>query len=189
MNELFASIKAFIEKVNLIVLLLSLAVGILIFKVWSDWLWAGFAFCLAYPCIAGIHKLIVYQYKEHQAKASIEKRNAQIEKEKQAKEEQTKAHLCTIYESLSSDTKKGLIILYRLAEPEGGFINSRILNKDNENYQFIWSAICDIYTRNFNNPYVYKEDMLNQSIIHIDPDFYKILEEKSKTFKYIKYHG
>lgn len=183
MNEFFASIKALIEKVNLIVLVLSLAVSIFVFKVWlTDLVWAAFVFCLAYPCITGIHKLIVHQYKEHQAKASIEKRNAQIEKEKQAKEEQTKAHLCTIYESLSSDTKKGLIILYRLAEPEGGFKNSRILNKDNENYQFIWSAICDIYTRNFNNPYVYKEDMLNQSIIHIAPDFYKVLEEKSKTF-------
>ena len=87
MNEFFASIKALIEKVNLIVLLLSLAVSIFVFKVWlTDLVWAAFVFCLAYPCIAGIHKLIVYQYKEHRAKVNIEKRKAQIEKEKQAKE-------------------------------------------------------------------------------------------------------
>ena len=184
MNEFFASIKALIEKVNLIVLLLSLAVSILVFKVWlTDLVWAAFALCLAYPCIAGIHKLIVYQYREHQAKARIEKRNAQIEKEKQAKEEQTKAHLCTIYESLSDDAKKGLIMLYRLPIPKDGFLNARIVHPDSEEHKQIWSAVCRTYSIIIgNNTLVWRDSILNQ-IIHIDPDFYKVLGEKSKTFE------
>lgn len=183
MNEFFTSIKALIEKVNLIVLLLSLAVSIFVFKVWlTDLVWAAFVFCLAYPCIAGIHKLIVYQYKEHQAKVSIEKRNAQIEKEKQAKEEQTKAHLCTIFESLSDEAKKGLIMLYRLPVPKDGFLNARIVNNDCEEHNLIWSSICKAYSIIIgNNTLVWRDSILNQ-IIHIDPDFYKVLEEKSKTF-------
>ena len=182
MNEFFASIKALIEKVNLIVLLLSLAVSIFVFKVWlTDLVWAAFVFCLAYPCITGIHKLIVHQYKEHQAKASIEKRNAQIEKEKQAKEEQTKAHLCTIFESLSDEAKKGLIMLYRLPVPKDGFFNARIVNNDCEEHKQIWNSISTAYSIRIGNTLVWRDSMLNQ-IIHIDPDFYKVLEEKSKTF-------
>lgn len=183
MNEFFASIKALIEKVNLIVLLLSLAISILVFKVCQpDIIWAIFAFCVAYPCIAGIHKLIVFQYKEHQAKISVKKRNAQIEKEKQAKDEQTKAHLCTIFESLSDDAKIGLIMLYRLPVPKDGFLNARIVNNDCEEHNLIWSSICKAYSIIIgNNTLVWRDSLLNQ-IIHIDPDFYKVLEEKSKTF-------
>ena len=184
MNEFFASIKALIETVNLIVLLLSLAVSIFVFKVWlTDLVWGGFVFCLAYPCIAGIHKLIVYQYKEHRAKVNIEKRKAQIEKEKQAKEEQIKAHLCTIFESLSDEAKKGLIMLYRLPVPKDGFLNARIINEDSEEHNQIWSAVCKAYSiRIGSNTLVWRDSLLNK-IIHIDPDFYLVLEEKSKTFE------
>ena len=183
MNELFASIKAFIEKVNLIVLLLSLAVGILIFKVWSDWLWAGFAFCLAYPCIAGIHKFIVYQYKEHRAKIEVEKHNAKLAKQKEEKDNLTKAHLNTIFESLSNEAKRGLILLYRLPIPKDGILNARIINPDSEEHNQIWNAVCKAYSiRIGNNTLVWRDSLLNQ-IIHIDPDFYIVLEEKSKTFE------
>ena len=184
MNEFFASIKALIEKVNLIVLLLSLAVSILLFKVWlPDLLWAGFTFCLAYPCIAGIHKFIVYQYKEHSAKVYLKKRELEKAKEKQAKDEQTMAHLNTVYESLSYDAKKGLIMLYRLPIPKDGFLNARIVDTNCEEHRLIWNAVCKAYSVIIgNNTLVWRDSMLNQ-IIHIDPDFYKVLEEKSKTFK------
>lgn len=184
MSEFVASIKAIIEKVNLIVLLLSLAVSILLFKVWlHDLVWAAFAFCLAYPCIAGIHKLIVFQYKEHQAKISVKRRNAQIEKEKHEKEEHTKAYLCTIYESLPEESKKGLIMLYRLPIPKEGFLNARIVHPDSEEHKQIWSTVCRAYSIVIgNNTLVWRDSILNQ-IIHIDPDFYKVLEDKSKTFE------
>ncbi len=183
MSEFFASIKAFIEKVNLIVLLLSLAVAIFVFKIWlPDLLWAAFVFCLAYPCIAGLQKGIVYWYNERKAKEYLEKRNAQKEKEAKEKEEHTKAHLCTIYESLPEESKKGLIMLYRLPIPKDGFLNARIVHPDSEEHKQIWSAVCRAYSIVIgNNTLVWRDSILNQ-IVHIDPDFYKVLEEKSKTY-------
>ena len=183
MNEFFASIKALIEKVNLIVLLLSLAVGILVYKVCSDLLWAGFALCITYPCIAGIHKLIVYQYNERRAKKQLKKREIEKAREKQEKDDLTKAHLSTIFESLSNEAKRGLILLYRLPIPKDGILNARIINPDSEEHNQIWDAVCKAYSiRIGSNTLVWRESLLNQ-IIHIDPDFYRVLEEKSKTFE------
>lgn len=184
MSEFFASIKALIEKINLIVSLLSVAVAILIYKIWlPDILWAVFAFSLAYCLIAGVHKLIVHLYKEYCAKKEVKKYNAKKAKEKQEKEEHTKAYLCTIYESLSDDTKKGLIMLYRLPIPKDGVLNARIVDMNNEEHQLIWSYVCKAYSIIIgNNTLVWRDSILNQ-IIHIDPDFYKVLEEKSKTFE------
>ena len=46
MGEFFASIKAFLEKVNLITFLLALAVAIAVYQLLvRDWLWALFGFC------------------------------------------------------------------------------------------------------------------------------------------------
>lgn len=186
MNDFFSSIKALIEKVDLIVLLLSLAISIFVFNVWlPHTLWAVFVFCIAYPCIAGVQKLIVYGYNEYKAKKYIAKQETKKVKEEQEKEEQTMAHLCTIFESLPYDTKKGLIMLYQMPEPDGGFKNTRILTENNEDYQYILKAISIVGSRNINYPYVYREDMLNPSVFYINVDFYKVLEEKSKTFEMI----
>lgn len=184
MNDFFSSIRALIEKVDLITLLLSLAISIFVFNVWIPHsLWAVFVFCVAYPCIAGVHKLIVYRYNEYKEKKYIAKQEIKKVKEEQEKEEQTKAHLCTIFESLPHDTKKGLIMLYQMPEPDGGFKNTRILTESNDNYQYILNAISIVGSRNINNPYVFRENMLNPSIYYIDVDFYRVLEEKSKTFE------
>ena len=89
MNDFFSSIKALVEKVDLIVLLLSLAISIFVFNVWIPHsLWAVFVFCIAYPCIAGVHKLIVYGYHERKAKIYIAK-----EERKKIKEEQEMGNL------------------------------------------------------------------------------------------------
>lgn len=184
MNDFFSSIKALVEKVDLIVLLLSLAISIFVFNVWIPHsLWAVFVFCIAYPCIAGVHKLIVYGYHERKAKIYIAKQERKKIKEEQEKEEQTKAHLCTIFESLPPETKKGLIMLYQIPEPDGGFKNTRILTESNDNYQYILNAISIVGSRNINHPYVYRENMLNPSVFYIDVDFYKVLEEKAKIIE------
>ena len=58
MGEFFASIKAFLEKVNLITFLLALAVAIAVYQLLvRDWLWALFAFCISYAVFAGVHYL------------------------------------------------------------------------------------------------------------------------------------
>lgn len=184
MNDFFAFIKALIEKVNLIVLLLSVAVGILVYKIWlPDSLWAICAFCVAYPCLWGIYSFIAYQYNEYCARVDLEKREARKAQEKQEKEEQKRAHLCTIYESFSDEAKKGLIMLYRLPIPKDGFINSRIVDMSSAEHQLIWNGVCMAYSVFIGNHRLVERDSVLNSIVHIDSIFYKVLEEKSKTFE------
>lgn len=184
MNEIFASIKAFIEKVNLIILLLSLAVSILVYNVWiPHFLWAVFAFCLAYPCIAGIHKLIVYGYAKNKTEKQRKEKETKQKQEEQEREKQAKAKFCTIFESLSEETKKGLIMLYRLPEPEGGLKNSRILKENCENFSLIQQSISMAMSPTVGCEKLIMKDSPFNHIYYIELDFYKVLEEKSKTFE------
>lgn len=184
MNDFFGFIKALIDKVNFICFLLSIAVGILVFKVWtSDLLWAIFAFCMAYSCLCGISKFILRQYNEHCARVAREEREARKVKEEQEKDEQKRAYCSTIYESLSDEAKRGLIMLYRLPIPKDGFMNSRILDLNSEEHNLIWNAVCTAYYIFLNNHRLIERDSVLNQIVHIDAVFYKVLEEKSKTFE------
>ena len=183
MNDFFAFIKALIEKVNLIVLLLSVAVGILVYKIWiPDSLWAICVFCVAYPCLWGIYNFIVYQYHEHCARVEAKEREARKAKEEQEKYEERKAYYSTIYESLSDGAKRGLILLYRLPVPKDGLITTRIVDMNNEEHKLIWHFVCTAYSVINNRHTLLSRDSTLNSIVHIDPIFYNVLEEKSKTF-------
>lgn len=184
MNEFFTSIKTLIEKVNLIVLLLSLAVAILVYKIWfPDLIWAVFVFCLAYPCITGFHKFIVFEYKKRRESKILKKRD-EIEARKRQKElENNKAYLCTIFESLPPDEKKGLIMLYNLPIPDCCLRCARIINDTDECAQLLWQSFIKVHAINNGvNRLVWRDSLLNQ-IVYIDPVFYMVLEEKSKTFE------
>lgn len=184
MNDFFGFIKALIDKVNFICFLLSIAVGILVFKVWtSDLLWAIFAFCMAYSCLCGINKFILRQYNEHCARVAREEREARKVKEEQEKDEQNRAYCSTIYESLSDEAKRGLIMLYRLPIPDGGFYSSRILDMNNKEHILILNAIYTVESVIFNNHGLIERDNVLNKVVIIDADFYKVLEEKSKTFE------
>lgn len=189
MNELFASIKAFIEKVNLIIFLLALAVAIYTYQVIvKEILWAAFAFCISYVLFAGIHSCYI-SYKENlkhneenrklQEAASLRRQNEEI-KIKQEKE-QTEAHLRTIYASLPDEVKEGLELLYNLPQPEGGYSNSRIIKIENtDEYQIIFNAFTQI---RFNLGLEYLMDAqhsIQSQIVTIMPEFYAIIEEKAK---------
>lgn len=184
MNEFFTSIKTLIEKVNLIVLLLSLAVAILVYKIWfPDLIWAGFVFCLAYPCITGINKIIVSIYKEQCVKIEIKKREENQNRKKEEEYNQRKAYLCTIFESLSPEEKRGLIMLYHFPMPEGGFCNARIIDPNSEIMQLIGHTLTMAHAlHNGTTQLIWRDSVLNK-IINIDLVFYDVLEEKSKTFE------
>jgi hypothetical protein len=189
MSELFASIKAIIEKGNIIIFLLSLALSIFSYKViLKDWLWAIFVFCIGYVVIYWINSLLD-KYNE-----SIKRKNEDKEKQEfyrnrkqnenaQAKQqqEQTEAQLRMLYDSFPADVKEGLIGLYKLPQTEGGYLNSRILyDADFVKYQSILNACQQIrYTIGIG-----REDLIdihpsiNSQIITIAPDFYRIIEEK-----------
>lgn len=182
MNDFFAFIKALIEKVNLIVLLLSVAVGILVYKAWiPDSLWAICAFCVAYPCLWGIYNFIVHQYNEHCARIVSEEREARKAQEEQEKYGHKKAYYSTIYESLSDGAKRGLILLYRLPIPKDGLETTRIVDMNSVEHQLIWHSVCTAHTVIINSHSLIWRDSTLNSIIHIDPIFYKVLEEKSNA--------
>lgn len=192
MSELFASIKALIEKVNLIIFLLALAVAIFTYQVIAkEILWAAFAFCISYVLFAGIHSCFI-SYKENlkqkeekrkfQEAANLRKQNEEI-KIKQDKE-QKEAHLRTIYASLPDEVKEGLEMLYNLPQPEGGYSNSRIFKIENtDEYQIINNAFIQIRF-NLNLEYLMEaQHSIQSQIITIMPEFYSIIEENAKKGK------
>lgn len=188
MNALFESIKAFIEKVNLVICLLAIAVAILVYQlVTKETLWALFAFCISYVLFAGIHSWYV-GYKEELnqidenrklQEAEMSRRKMEEDRIKQEKS-QTDARLRTIYASLPDEVKEGLELLYNLPQPDGGFRNSRILYIDNtEKYQVIYNAFTQI---RFNLGLEYlidSQSSIQSQIITIMPEFYDIIEEKA----------
>lgn len=180
MSDFFAIIKLLIEKVNIYILFFSLAVSIVFFKVWMpDVLWAFFVFCLSYPVFAGIYKLYI---KRCTRIYLMEKMAWKTQKEQEQKEKRM-ADLFTVYESLSSDVKKGLVMLYRLPIPSKGIVNSRIVDKFCKEHQIIWNAVCAVDTIIIGNHALVESDIMLNNIINIDLDFYCVLEEKSKTFE------
>jgi len=191
MGEFFASIKAFLEKVNLITFLLALAVAIVVYQLLvSDWLWALFGFCLSYVVFAGIHNL--YNSYLHNVKANAEEKKvreanelrAQAEKaKKQEEKEQRGAYLRTIFASLPEDVKEGLILLYKLPQPEGGFSNARIVREEIENIEIISKAFHEVCIfLNLDSILEFKRS-IKATIVTISPDFLEVLEENANKIK------
>lgn len=194
MSELFASIKAFIEKGNIIIFLLALAISIFSYQVITkDLLWTIFVFCIAYVVFYGIHSLFdkynesikrKNEDKEKQELYKIRKQN-EIAQAKQ-QQEQTDAQLRMFYDSFPEDVKEGLIGLYKLPQTEGGYLNSRIIyDADIVKNQYIANACQRIrFTIGIG-----REDLIdihpsiNSQIITIAPDFYKIIEEKANEVR------
>ena len=186
MGELFASIKAFLEKVNLIIFLLSIAVAILIYQIVSkEPLWAIFAFCVSYVLFTGIQKLFNNYWEnvrlDEQQKAKEEglkiKQQEEEAKRKDAKDYRN-AHLRTLYDTLPDDVKEGLILLYQLPQPQGGYLNSRIIKDGIENVDKITNAYHQVRVfLNLEN-IIQVTNSIKSTIVTIDPDFLEVLKEK-----------
>lgn len=191
MGEFFASIKAFLEKVNLITFLLALAVAIAVYQLLvRDWKWALFGFCVSYAAFAGVHYLYNVYRLNVKAKAEekkIREANAVRIKAEEAKaqeeKEQRGAYLRTIYASLPDDVKEGLILLYKLPQPEGGFSNVRIVREGVENLEKISSAYHQVgIFLNLDSIIEYKNS-IKSTIVKISPDFLEVLEENANKIK------
>ena len=191
MGEFFASIKAFLEKVNLITFLLALAVAIAVYQLLvNDWLWALFGFCLSYVVFAGIHNLYnsyLHNVKENAEEKKVREANAlrmQTENAKmQEEKEQRGAYLRTIFASLPDDVKEGLILLYKLPQPEGGFSNVRIVKVGTEDLAKISNAYHQIgIFLNLDSILEFKNS-INATIVTIAPDFLEVLEENANKVK------
>ena len=191
MGEFFASIKAFLEKVNLITFLLALAVAIVVYQLLvSDWQWALFGFCISYAVFAGVHSLYNAYRLNLKAKSEekkVREANAlrmQTEKAKmQEEKEQRGAYLRTIFASLPDDVKEGLILLYKLPQPEGGFSNVRIVKVGTEDLAKISNAYHQIgIFLNLDSILEFKNS-INATIVTIAPDFLEVLEENANKVK------
>ena len=191
MGEFFASIKAFLEKVNLITFLLALAVAIVVYQLLvSDWKWALFGFCVSYAAFAGVHYL--YNVYRLNVKANAEEKKvreanelrAQAEKaKKQEEKEQRGAYLRTIFASLPDDVKEGLILLYKLPQTEGGFNNARIVSEEIENFEKISKAFHEVgIFLNLDSILEFKRS-IKSTIVTISPDFLEVLEENANKIK------
>lgn len=189
MSELFASIKAFIEKGNIIIFLLAVAVAIFTYQVLAkELLWAIFAFCIAYAIFYGIqnwyndYKEDLCHIKQEREKRETENRRIQqAEEQAQVNKEHQEANLRTLYESLPEDVKEGLILLYRLPEPDGGFANSRIIREGIENIDKIHYAYSQVRIfLNLEN-LIEVRNSIKSTIVIISPEFYEILGEKASA--------
>lgn len=191
MGEFFASIKAFLEKVNLITFLLALAVAIVVYQLLvRDWLWALFGFCVSYAVFAGIHNLYNAYRLNVEANAEekrVREANAvrmQAEEAKaQEEKEQRGAYLRTIYASLPDDVKEGLILLYKLPQPEGGFSNARIVRVGTEDLAKISNAYHQIGIFLNLDSILEFRNSINATIVTISPDFLEVLEENVNKIK------
>ena len=192
MNELFASIKAFIEKGNIIIFLLSIAVAIFTYQVFAkELLWAVFAFCVAYALFYAIQSLYNnYQdklkkqeeEKERETAAKLQKQNEDAAL-KQQKEEQL-ARYRMIYNSFPEELKEGLLLLYNMPQVDGGYINSRIIKNDKSEES---KKILDTYWKiRFNSGLMDAlecHNSIESQIITMTPDFYCVIEEMAKKKK------
>lgn len=186
MNAFFESIKVFIEKVNLIICLLAIALTILVYQlVIKESLWAIFTFCISYVLFAGIYSLYV-DFKEKLRQENEDRRlqedkisrMQQAEARKQLEKSQTEARLRTIYASLPDEVKKGLELFYNLPKEDGGFRNTRILRKENiADFQVISHAITLIRLNFAFEDLIDTQSCFNSQIIKIMPEFYDIIEE------------
>ena len=192
MNELFASIKAFIEKGNIIIFLLSIAAAIFTYQVLAkEILWAVFTFCVAYAVFYAIQS-IFYNYQDKQKKQEEEKKRetaAKIQKQnedaalKQQKEEQL-ARYRMIFNSFPEELKKGLLLLYNLPQVEGGYINSRIIkNDDSEESKIIQDTYWKIRLNAGLMDVLEIHKSIDSQIITMTPDFYSVIEEVAKKKK------
>lgn len=189
MSELFASIKAFIEKGNIIIFLLAVAVAIFTYQVFTkEILWAVFAFCLSYAIFFGIYswykdyKDNLKQIEQDRKKQENESQRIKSEEAKLQKEkDQTLARLRTIYASLPDDVKEGLELFYNLPPTEGGFVNTRIVTVENEEtYSKIYKAYTQIrFSLGLEN-LMESQHSIQSLIITIMPEFYSIIEEMAK---------
>ncbi len=77
--------------------------------------------------------------------------------------------------------KEGLILLYRLPEPDGGFANSRIIREGIENIDKITNAYHQVRIfLNLEN-LIEIRNSIKSTIVIISPEFYEILGEKANA--------
>ena len=176
MNEFVASVVTILKKGNLIIALLSVAVAILVYKRYDDWLWAIFSLCITYPILCGIYYLLQVYFYNRRAKSEIAYYDKEQRLRNEARTQKEIERLRGIYYSLPDDLRQKLKQLCSLPKPNGGSDYTRILNIFDAGHNLIYSACQQVSCYHYN--LLDFESNIDSEIVKIDPIFYWVINEE-----------
>jgi len=176
MNEFVASVVTILKKGNLIIALLSVAVAILVYKRYDDWLWAIFSLCITYPILCGIYYLLQVYFYNRRAKSEIAYYDKEQRLRNEARTQKEIERLRGIYYSLPDDLRQKLKQLCSLPKPNGGSDYTRILNIFDAGHNLIYSACQQVSCYHYN--LLDFESSIDSEIVKIDPIFYWVINEE-----------
>ena len=178
MNEFVASVIAILKKGNLVITLLAVAVAILVYKRYDDWLWAIFSLCIIYPILCGIYYLLqVYSHKRR-GKSEIEYYDKEQRLRNEARTRKEVERIRGIYYSLPDDLRQRLMQLCSLPKPNGGSDYTRILNIFDAEHNMINSACQQISCYHYG--LIEFESSINSVIVNIDPTLLWVINEEQR---------
>ena len=176
MNEFVASVIAILKKGNLIITFLSIAVAILVFKRYDDWLWAVFSLCITYPILCGFYYLLqVYSHKRR-VKSEIAYYDKEQRLRNEARTQKEIERVRGIYYSLPENIRQRLMQLCSLPKPNGGSDHTRILNIFDAEHNMINSACLQISCYHYD--LLEFESSINSVIVKIDPTLLWVINEE-----------
>ena len=176
MNEFVASVVTILQKGNLIIAFLSVAVAILVYKRYDDWLRAIFSLCITYPILCGIYYLLQVYFYNRRAKSEIAYYDKEQRLRNEARTQKEIERLRGIYYSLPDDLRQKLKQLCSLPKPNGGSDYTRILNIFDAGHNLIYSACQQVSCYHYN--LLDFENSIDSEIVKIDPIFYWVINEE-----------
>ena len=176
MNEFVLSVIAILKKGNLIFTLLAVAIAILVYKRYDDWLWAIFSLCITYPILYGLYHLLqVYSYKSRvMYEIDYYEKEQRLRNEVRLQKEIERVR--GIYYSLPDNLRQRLKQLCSIPKPNGGSDCTRILNMLDAEHIKIDSACQQISCYHYG--LLELESSIESVIVKIDPTLFWVVNEE-----------
>ena len=176
MNEFVASVIAILKKGNFIISLLSVAVAILAYKRYDDWLWAIFSLCISYLILCGIYYLIQVYFYNRRVKSEIAYYDKEQRLRNEARTQKEVERVREIFYSLPEDLRQSLIQLCSIPKPKGGSDYTRILSMFDAGHNMIYSACQQISCYHYD--LLAFESSINSVIVKIYPTLLWVVNEE-----------
>ena len=172
-------IKVIVSKLNINIFIFSCLVALLIYALLEiKFVWFLISLLACYLLSLGICRLISTCVQNSKQRKYFDERNRMRVQE----EENIIKRYNTIFESLSDETKRILIELYRYKKPEGGTDCQRVLLYGTKLNREVSSVCCQLNNTFWNLELLQEINSIGSNIVTIDVFFLEVLKEKSKTF-------